>query len=215
MRERIIKAVEELNEQKTYSLVERAFREGYDQAFVISCIQAGMNCVGKLYENSTYYIADLIMAGLIFRKVLEMEQMKPQNNDDEPGTHQGVILLGTVERDIHDIGKDLFAGIARASGFRVIDLGVDVKREIFVDNIYKHQPDIVGLSGILTVSVKYMKETIDAITQAGLRECVKIIVGGNNILPEEGVSIIGSDAYAKDANEGIAICRRWMAAKRG
>ncbi len=212
MKEVIVKSVEQLNEKKTCSLVKKAFKDGYDRKFIIDCLQDGMDRVGKLYESNTYYIADLIMAGMIFKKILEMDQMNPDKtaHDDEV---RGIILVGTVEKDIHDIGKDLFAGICKAVGFKVVDLGVDVKKEVFVEKIIEEKPDIVGMSGILTLSVGYMRDTVDAIKNAGLRDRVKIIAGGNNILPEEGVEIIGADACVKSANEGLNLCREWMKEK--
>ena len=108
MKEVIVKSVEQLNEKKTCSLVKKAFKDGYDRKFIIDCLQDGMDRVGKLYESNTYYIADLIMAGMIFKKILEMDQMNPDKtaHDDEV---RGIILVGTVEKDIHAIGKDLFA----------------------------------------------------------------------------------------------------------
>lgn len=117
--------------------------------------------------------------------------------------------MGTVKGDIHDIGKDIFRGMLEANGFEVIDLGVDVPKEVFVKKVDEYKPDILGLSGVLTYTVETMKEVVAAFEEAGLRDRVKIIVGGHH-LTREACRYIGADDFAGDASVGVKICQAWM-----
>ncbi|GAB4269758.1 cobalamin B12-binding domain-containing protein [Thermincola ferriacetica] len=204
----IVKLVEQLDEENAIKLANEALNAGMHPLRLLELINEGMNRVGKLYESKDYYIADLIMAGLIFKQVLELDKMTAhfQSNHEQK---IGKVIVGTVKGDIHDIGKDIFRGMMEANGFEVIDLGVDVPKEIFVKEVEEHKPDIVGLSGVLTSTVDAMKETIDAFVEAGLRHKAKFIVGGNH-LTEDALRFIGADAFANDAAVGVKKCIEWI-----
>jgi len=126
----------------------------------------------------------------------------------------GRVVIGTVYGDIHDIGKNIVVTMAEAAGFEVIDLGVDVPPQKFVEAIKQYNPDIVGMSGLLTVAIESMKKTIDAIKEAGLRDKVKIIIGGGRV-DEYAKEYTGADAWARDAATGIRIMLKWMKEKKG
>lgn len=206
--ELIIKFVEQLDEENAIKLANEALLEGIDPIYLLDLMNEGMKRVGKLYDSKDYYIADLIMAGLIFRQVLELEKMTSFfHGTGEKKT--GKIVIGTVNGDIHDIGKDIFRYMLEAYGFDVIDLGVDVPREVFVKNVEKHKPDIVALSGVLTSTVKEMKEVVNSLIEAHLRDKVKIIIGANH-LTQDSFKYIGADSYATDASEGAKVCREWI-----
>jgi len=208
MEEMLIRFVEQLDEENTIILANKALTEGMDPIYLLHLMNEGMKRVGKLYDSKDYYIADLIMAGLIFRQVLELEKMAVFFH----GTYDkktGKTVIGTVKGDIHDIGKDIFRHMLEAYGFDVIDLGVDVSREVFVKNVEKHKPDIVALSGVLTSTVNEMKEVVNSLIEAGFRDQVKIIIGANHLTPAT-FSYIGADSYATDACEGAKVCREWM-----
>ena len=204
----LIKYVEQLDEEKALKLASELLNGGMAPLYLLDQVNEGMHRVGKLYENKEYYIADLIMAGLIFKQVLELDQMTAHFHIKHTNK-LGKVVLGTVKGDIHDIGKDIFRGMLEANGFEVIDLGVDVPKELFIKTFEEYKPDILGLSGVLTNTVETMKEVVDAFVEAWLRDQVKIIAGGNH-LTEETCLFIGADNFANDASVGVKLCREWM-----
>lgn len=212
-KELIVKYVEQLDEENSIRLAKESLNSGIDPLYLLDLMNEGMKRVGKLYDRKDYYIADLIMAGLIFRQVLELEEMA----DFFHGTYDkktGKIVIGTVKGDIHDIGKDIFRYMLEAYGFDVIDLGVDVSREVFVRNVEKHNPDILALSGVLTSTVDEMKEVVNSLIEANLRDKVKVIIGANH-LTQDAFRFIGADSFATDASVGAKLCREWMNAGNG
>ena len=213
MKELLVRNVEQLDEENSLRLAKKALVEGIDPIYLLDLMNEGMKRVGKLYDCKDYYIADLIMSGLIFREVLELEEM----TDFFHGTYDkktGKVVIGTVKGDIHDIGKDIFKYMLEAYGFEVIDLGVDVSRELFVKSVEKHNPDIVALSGVLTSTVDEMKEVVNSLQNANLRDNVKIIIGANH-LTHDAFRFIGADSFATDASVGAKWCWEWMKADNG
>lgn len=206
--ESLIKYVEQLDEENVLKLADELLDQGIDPLRVLELINEGVNRVGKLYESKEYYIADLIMAGIIFKQVLALEKMVAYFKIRH-SKKAGKVVLGTVSGDIHDIGKEIFRGMMDANGFEVIDLGVDVSKELFVKKVLECKPDIVGLSGILTSTIEAMKEVIEALTEAGLREQVKVIIGGSHI-NRNLCEFIGADSYANDASDGVKTCIEWV-----
>lgn len=204
----LIKYVEQLDEEKVLELAGQLLNDGLDPLYLLDLVNEGMNRVGRLYESKEYYIADLIMAGLIFKQVLELDQMTAHFHARH-SNKKGKVVLGTVKGDIHDIGKDIFRGMLEANGFEVIDLGVDVSKELFVKKIDEYKPDILGLSGVLTNTVETMKEVVSAFEEARLNDKFKIIVGGNHITEEVAI-YIGADSFANDASVGVKICQEWV-----
>ncbi|GAB6152758.1 cobalamin-dependent protein [Desulfosporosinus burensis] len=207
-KESLVSCVEQLDEENSIRLAKEALNEGIDPIYLLDLMNEGMKRVGKLYDCRDYFIADLIMAGLIFRQVLELEEMTDffhRTYDKKSGK----IVIGTVKGDIHDIGKDIFRYMLEAYGFDVIDLGVDVSREIFVKNVEKHNPDILALSGVLTSTVDEMKEVVNSMFEAHLRDKVKIIIGANH-LTQDAFRFIGADGFATDASVGAKLCREWV-----
>lgn len=212
IKEDIVESVEQLDEEKATELAAKALELGMEPLELLEVINEGMMKVGKLYENKDYYIADLIVAGLIFKGILEIDKMK----EHFQGSNQrrvGRVVLGTVKGDIHDIGKDILKGMLEVNGFEVIDLGVDVSKELFVQKVIENRPDILALSGVLTYTVDSMKEVVDSITEAGLRDQVKIIIGANHITGET-CQYVGADGFSNDAADGIKICLEWMKGKK-
>lgn len=204
----LVKHVEQLEEENVVKLADELLNAGMDPLYLLELIKEGMNGVGKMYERKNYYIADLIMAGLIFKQVLGLDKMAAHFYSSQKN-NIGRVVLGTVKGDIHDIGKDIFRGMLEANGFEVIDVGVDVPKELFVKKFKEYKPDILGLSGVLTYTVESMKEVVDAFVDAGIRDKVRIIVGGNH-LTEEICKFVGADSFANDASVGIKACKKWM-----
>lgn len=209
MIQQLFDAFVNLNEDKTLELVKFHLAEGVDPFKIIDDLHIGMIKVGDLYHEKAYYLADLIMAGIIFKEVLELNEMKIQTNDSINIEKKSTILVGTVKDDLHDIGKNLFAGMAKSAGFEVIDLGVDVTPDIFLTNYYRFKPDIIGISGILTQSIQEMKSVVKLFVNSGQRANVKIIIGGYPITSDFCI-FIGADAFSKDIKEGVEICKNWI-----
>lgn len=207
----IVQSVASLEEERTIRLVRKAVRQGMAPREVITCMREGMDEVGQLYEKSEYYVGDLIMAGIIFREVLELDEIKvelPKN----PVESRGTILIGTVKKDIHDLGKNIFIGMAKAEGFHVVDLGVDVDPDVFVHQIREHKPHVLGLSGLMSFARASVLELLERVYDEGLRDGLKIIVGGNLMQKSQETPKIYADAYLGSAETGVALYRQWAEA---
>lgn len=177
--------------------------DGY--AAVAAC-QEGMGKVGDMFEAGEYFVGDLIFAGEILTGAIE--KLKPLLSN---GTSEsiGKIVIGTVHGDLHDIGKNIFKNMVEIGGFEVVDLGIDVAPEAFVEKVKEIKPEVVGMSGVLTLALDSMKDTVEALKAAGLRDDVKVIIGGNPVTAE-ACKNIGADAFTTNASEGVRICSGWV-----
>ncbi|RLI45893.1 cobalamin-binding protein [Candidatus Bathyarchaeota archaeon] len=194
--------------------VREACREAVDASIpvykaITDGMAKGMEIVGKKYEDGEYFLAELIMAGETMKE--GMKVLEPYLKGREV-KKIGKVVIGTVRGDLHDIGKNIVVTLLSAAGFEVIDLGVDVPPEKFVDAVKKNNPDIVGMSALLTTTMTEMENVIKALKEAGLRDKVKIIIGGAPIT-QEYAEKIGADAAASDAVEGVNICKEWVTSK--
>lgn len=191
-----------LDEEKTVSLV-KTLLEQYDPAEIFEACRKATDKIGEKYEKGEYFLSELVFAGYVFNKIMEMVLPKFRREEVKP---LGTIVLGTVEGDIHDIGKNIFKAFAEAAGFRVIDIGVDMPPEKFVEAVKTHNPEIVGLSGLLTLAIDAMKRTINALRTAGLRDDVKVIIGGGRV-DENAMQYTGADAWTDSATKGVKLCK--------
>jgi len=166
----------------------------------------GMDIVGQKYEAKEYFLAELIMAGEVMKE--GMKVLEPRLKKGEVQT-LGKVAVGTVRGDLHDIGKNIVATLLGAAGFDVIDLGVDVTPEQFVEAVRTKKPKIIGMSALLTVTMPEMENVVKELKKAGLRDKVKIIVGGAP-LTEDYAKKIGADAYAPNAVAGVNMCKKWV-----
>ncbi len=205
----LTKAVGDLDEPKVLGML-KDFVAGSptaeETAKVVSACQQGMTIVGDLFDAKEYFVGDLIFAGELLSSAIEI--LKPVMGT-ETITKAGKIVLATVEGDLHDIGKNIFKSMSEAAGFEVLDLGIDAPAGAFVDKIKEAKPEIVGMSGVLTLALDSMKNTVQAISEAGLRNSVKIIIGGNPVTEEARV-MVGADAFTTNAAEGVKICQGWV-----
>jgi len=167
----------------------------------------GMEIVGQKYENNEYFLAELIMAGETMKE--GMTVLRPYLKVGDVKTI-GKVAIGTVRGDLHDIGKNVVVTLLGAAGFDVMDLGVDVPTEKFVEAVKDGKPNIVGMSALLTTTMVEMENVVKELKKAGLRKNVKIIIGGAPITSEYAKKI-GADAAARDAVEGANICKSWVA----
>ena len=208
----MIRAIVELDESKAIEIAKKRLEAGEDPLKILDDLRRAAEVIGEKYEKGEYFVADLVMAGEILKGISELVRPKLR----ELGLTRepiGKLVIGTVEGDIHDIGKNIAVTMAEAAGFEVIDLGVDVPPQKFIDAIKQHNPDIVGMSGLLTLAIDSMKKTIDAIKEAGLRDRVKIIIGGGRV-DQHACEYVGADAWTNDASHGVRIMLKWIEEKR-
>lgn len=204
-------ALIELDEKRTLQLAREliANREAAPPSILGAC-QNALKVVGERYERQEYYLSALIMAGEIFRRVLEL--VEPAVETTPGGTSLGTVVLGTVAGDIHDIGKNMFGTSLRAYGFTVIDLGVDVSPQRFLEEVGRHRPDVVGLSGLIVRAFESMKATVallkDSEPELGYRP--PVVIGGA-IIDSRICQYCGADSWSADAIEGVRICERLVA----
>lgn len=210
MRAVLIAAVADLKEAEVLALVEERLQDGSDPLTIVEDCQEGLRQVGIRYEEREYFLAGLIMAGEIFREV--MEQVQPVIEQQLSGSETGTILLGTVQGDIHDIGKNNLSLLLSVHGFTVHDLGVDVSPAEFLLQAVQVNPDIIGLSGLLTSSYDAMRETIKLFRDSGDSHLssVPIIIGGNQ-LTEAVCQYVKADYWMTDAMAGVRLCQQLIA----
>ena len=207
MSEQLTNAVAELKEDEAIQMVKDMIAKGEDANMIFDSARKGMETVGKRFADGEYFLPELIYSGEIFKSISEI--VKPVMTADSGGEKIGKVIVGTVAGDIHDIGKDIVVFMLDISGFEVYDLGVDVPVQTFVDKIKETGAPIVALSGFLTLAFDAMKETCDAIVSAGLRDNVKIMIGGGQI-DDEIKKYAGADAYGRDAMTAVALAKEWI-----
>ena len=196
----------ELDEIK--DLVQKAVDEGIDPAAIINDgLIGGMNIVAPLFKSGEMFVPEVMESADTMNE--GMQVVKPLITDADMPT-KGNVIIGTVNGDLHDIGKNLVVLMMESRGYTVIDMGVDVKEEQFVEAIKEHKPDIVGMSSLLTTTMMKIDDTIKMINESGLRDQVKIIIGGAPI-SQEFADDIGADGYSEDASTAVELCDRMMA----
>ena len=210
-RETLVDAMTELNEDLVMSCVQNMIDEGMSVAAIQMGLNVGVTNVGKRFENGEYFIADLIVSGMIYRNALRLLMPMMVGGRTMP---IGRIVIGVVKGDIHDIGKDIVVSLLRAEHFEVIDLGVDVKPERFAYAIRTYRPDVVLMSGVLTLARESMKQTVELLEKEDLRNQVAILIGGL-CAGEYQKEWIGADGWAYDPMETVCFCKKAVEAKYG
>ncbi len=203
----LTKAVADLQEEEAIKLVNQWLDAGTDPNEILVEARDGMETVGKRFGDGEYFLPELIFSAEIFKELTEI--IKPKMQAEVQQKKIGKVIVGTVAGDIHDIGKDIVVFMLDISGYEVFDLGVDVPPAKFVECIKETGAPVVALSGFLTLAFDAMKETVEAISAAGLRDKVKIMIGGGQI-DEEIRKHAGADAYGRDAMAGVAMAKEWI-----
>lgn len=211
-RNRLPALLADLEEEAVLALAQERLAAGDDPLRIIDDCNAGMQVVGQRYENGEYFVSALIMSGEIFREVVELAQ--PLLAKRANGQSSGLVLIGTVSGDIHDIGKNILGMLLSCYGFTVIDMGVDVPPAEFAQKAIEVKPDIVGLSGLITASFEMMKETITVLREkaASNQRSFPIMIGGGSV-DEQVCRYVGADYWEKDAMRGVRLCQSLMARK--
>jgi 5-methyltetrahydrofolate--homocysteine methyltransferase len=203
----LVNAVAEMMEDEAMSLTKKYVAQGVPAVQIIDAYKDALRIIGKRYEECTYFVPELILAGEMMKAASEV--IKPLMAGKVETQGIGKLLLGTVEGDIHDIGKDMVHMLMDINGFEVKDLGVDVSLERFWDAYKEFQPAIIGMSGLLTLAYESMKRVVDMLKEKGVRDKVKVIIGGGQ-MDEQACKYVGADAFVTDAVAGINICKRWV-----
>jgi 5-methyltetrahydrofolate--homocysteine methyltransferase len=189
--------------------VEAALTAGLDPAIILNDgMIAAMKQVGQMFEDGDYFVPEMLVAARAMQAGLAVLKPRLMGNEVK---HAGRVVLGTVKGDLHDIGKNLVLLMLEGAGFELFDIGVDAPPDRFVAAVRQHQPQIVGMSALLTTTMPNMKATIDALESAGLRSQVKILVGGAPVT-EAFAHRIGADGYAPDASRAVTVAKSLVGA---
>jgi len=200
----------DMNEDDAFALAKKMLlEEGANPMRVLDLCRQAMDIVGKRFEQGEYFLPELVLAGEMLENIGAVAKpLIKQGPGGEP-KKLAKVLIGTVHGDLHDIGKNIVTFMLDINGFDVKDIGIDVPVKTFVDEINEFKPDVVGLSGFLTLAFDSMKETIAAIQEAGLRNKLKIMIGGGQV--DEAVrNYTGADAFGTNAIEAVSLCKNWM-----
>ena len=207
MSKTLVDALINMKEREAVQLTKDLIEGGEDPMKILDACKDAMNIVGERFEKGEYFLPELIMAGEMLNRISDI--IKPKIKGGATAESLGKVVIGTVKGDIHDIGKDIVVFMLDVSGFEVIDLGIDVPVQKFVDTIKETGSKVLGLSGFLTLAYDSMKETVDAIKEAGLRDGIKIMIGGGQI-DDKVRSFSGADAFGKDAMDAVKLAKGWI-----
>ncbi|OGO59542.1 MAG: hypothetical protein A2029_15200 [Chloroflexi bacterium RBG_19FT_COMBO_47_9] len=203
----LITAIVELREEEAISCAKQLLNTGVEPRRILEDAREAMEIVGRNFEEKLYFLPELIMAGEIMKQVSALA--KPNLLADMEAKQIGKIVFGTVEGDIHDIGKDIVVLMLTVYGFEVIDLGVDVSSARFIEKINEVHATILGLSGFLYLAHKSMLETIGLLEKEGLHGRVKVMIGGGQV-DSQVMKITGADAWGRDAMDAVNIAKKWI-----
>ena len=206
----LVDAIAHMKEQNALNLAEKMLNEGENPIRILEMCREAVEYVGKQFELGKYFLPELIMAGEMLKKISKMTEPFVKQDAGQNTERIGKVVIGSVKGDIHDIGKDIVIFMLDVNGFEVQDLGVDVPPEEFVDAIRQTQPQIVGMSALLTTVFESFKNTVAAIKDAGLRDEVKIMIGGGTVT-DDVRKYSGADAYGKDAVAAVNLSKKWVA----
>jgi 5-methyltetrahydrofolate--homocysteine methyltransferase len=204
----LVNAIVKMEEEKAKALTDRYLVEGDDPLKILDAYREAMVEVGKLFEKGTYFLPELILGGQMLKDAAE--KMKPYIKGSEWGGEKlGRVLIGTVKGDIHDVGKNIVTFVLDINGYKVMDLGVDVPAQTFVDAAKDFKPHVIGLSCLLTLAYEPMKLTVEALRKEGFEGHTQIMIGGSAV-NNQVRDYIGADAYGKDAIEAVRLCEQWI-----
>jgi methanogenic corrinoid protein MtbC1 len=208
-RQIFIEKLLELDEDAVLALLRDRMQTGDSALEILEDAQEGVRQVGERYQQGNYYVSGLMMAGEIFNEVADL--IRPELSQLTRGTVTGHVLIGTIQGDIHDIGKNIFSSFLQSHGFTVTDIGVDVPPEEFARQAEEIKPDIIAISGLLTTSFDYMKATVKLLRQSEDPRIASIpIMVGGGLMNAKVCALIGADYWSIDAMMGTELCRQIM-----
>jgi 5-methyltetrahydrofolate--homocysteine methyltransferase len=198
--------IAEVEEDETLDEVRKALGDGADALSLVGSLRDGMTVVGSRFEAKEYFLPDLILAAEIFKQAISLIEPYLQGVDT---ANKGTVVIGTVKGDIHDIGKNIVATMLKCNGYEVHDLGVDVPPQAYVEKASQTGAGLVAMSGLLTLAFDAMKDTVDALAEAGLRDKLKIIIGGGPV-NEKVLEYSGADALGKDPAAAVRLAKQYL-----
>jgi methanogenic corrinoid protein MtbC1 len=205
---RLADALVALDKNAALSAAQEALAADNDPLELVDDARRGLEVVGQKYDCGEFFLMELMRSAQIFQSVAAV--LNPKIVEAHGAVRRnGKVVLGTVAGDIHDLGKNIVKILLECRGVEVVDLGVDVSTQRFVDAIREHQPQVVGMSALLTASVAEMKKNLEALEAAGLRDRVKVVLGGG-IVGEIDIAILQADHATIDANAGIRQIEQWL-----
>jgi methanogenic corrinoid protein MtbC1 len=211
MSQELIDLVVDMREEEAVKFAEKLLDEGADPLSLLDDCRAALGIIGDRFAAGECFVPELILAGEMLRQIGTMVKPRLAESENAPQKKLGRIVFGTVEGDIHDIAKDIVVFMLDINGFEVIDLGVDVPVAKFVEAVKEFKPQVVGLSGFLTLAYDPMKNTVQALADAGLRDSVKIMIGGGQ-MDDQVAAYAKADAYGKDAMAAVNLSKGWVGA---
>lgn len=212
MSKELIDAVVDMREEDAIKIAEKLLNEGADPLSLLDDCRVALGIIGDRFAAGECFVPELILAGEMLRQIGAMVKPKIASSGSAPQKKLGRIVFGTVEGDIHDIAKDIVVFMLDVNGFEVMDLGVDVPAAKFVEAVKSFKPQVVGLSGFLTLAYDPMKNTVQALADAGLRDSVKVMIGGGQ-MDDQVAAYAKADAYGKDAMAAVNLAKGWVGAK--
>ena len=211
MSEKIVKAIVELKPDELTASVKTRIDNGADPVHILDECREGMRIVGELFQKGQYYLAEMMLAAEIFKKAVDILEPYLSKSKLSDGS-LGRVVLATLKGDVHDLGKNILSSLLKAQGFEVYDLGVDVDPKLMVEKVKAVNPDLVGFSALITTVFASMKEAAEMLEKEGLRDRLKLMIGGgvtSPILKDH----IGADFQTLDATEGVKYCLNAVGAK--
>jgi methanogenic corrinoid protein MtbC1 len=206
----LVEWLSDMNEDDAFALAKKMLlEEGANPIRVLELCRNAMDIVGKRFEKGEYFLPELVLAGEMLENIGAIAKPLIKQAPGEEPKKLAKVLIGTVHGDLHDIGKNIVTFMLDINGFEVKDIGIDVPVKTFIDEISQFKPDVVGLSGFLTLAFDSMKETITAIQDAGLRDKLKIMIGGGQV-DETVRNYTGADAFGTNAIDAVSLCKNWM-----
>ena len=207
MSQALIDAFTDMREADVLKIANELLEGGAAPLEILEACKQALEIIGQHFEAGEAFVPELIMSGEMMGQVTDL--VKPRIVQEAPTERLGKVLMGTVAGDIHDIGKEVVVFMLNANGFEVVDLGVDVEPATFVEKIRETGPAVVGLSGLLTLAFDSMKETVEAIKEAGRRDRVKIMIGGAPV-DDHVQEYTGADGWGKDAMAAVSLAKQWV-----
>jgi methanogenic corrinoid protein MtbC1 len=199
-------ALADLNEDLALQLVRNALAAKVPAFDLLRACQDGMTEVGRRFECQEYFVSDLMMSGEIFKQISSILEPELKSGGARSA---GKIVFGTVKGDIHDIGKDIVVNMLKSANFEVIDLGVDVPPEKFIAALKESGAKVLGMSGLLTLAFDSMKRTVQELESAGMRQAVKVMIGGGPV-DANVCRMVGADNWGADAQHAVRLAKGWI-----
>lgn len=210
MKEQLVAAIADMREDEAIQLAKQMLDAGTNPQQVLDAGREAMAIVGERYDHKEYFLPELIIAGDMLKALAELAM--PKLKEAATGAPRGTVVIGTVAGDIHDIGKDIVGFMLEVNDFKIHDLGVDVSADKFVAAVRSQKPQILAMSGFLTLAFDEMKGVVEALKEAGLRDGLKIMIGGAP-MNDDAALYIGADAFGADATVAVKLANGWMGGK--